>query len=258
MLLRITFLTGKSFIFIFLLLLAQRARTHSWQHEFIYYALSFSPGLKGIGRQRNRSTPVTFGSAGRENMRPLVPGSPKFGGSPSSSPVATTKKHLAAAFVDDATLFSPIDEEADLDDPLGNLLKKSMRLQKGLQEQNENTKNNAQTLANQQTSKTLTNEETVALVTEQDESSNDFVLVDLVSLSYFIYFHCEMKSKHDFLSAHRRPFRLRAVEARRQALWIVLILSSSSRRFSKRLYHWKVYRLLLLGMNQGHLLPMQI
>ncbi len=142
--------------------------------------------MKGLGRQRNRSTPVTLGGVGRENIRPLVPGSPKYGGSPSSSPVTTTKKHLAAAFVDDATLFSPIDEEADLDDPLGNLLKKSMMLQRAHQQQDESGKNNALMEAGNQNqhSKTLTNEETVALVTEQDESSNDFVLVDLVCYYY--------------------------------------------------------------------------
>lgn len=137
---------------------------------------NYSPGHKGLGRQRNRSTPVTFGGMGRENMRPLVPGSPNYTGSPTSSPVAATKKHLAAAFVDDATPFSPIDEEVDLDDmPLGNLLRKSMLLQKSLQQND-----TAQVATGSQNSNTLTNEETVALVTEQDESSNDFVLVDLV------------------------------------------------------------------------------
>ncbi|CAL8114070.1 unnamed protein product [Orchesella dallaii] len=154
-----------------------------------HYAVENSPlenaGQKGLGRQRNRSTPVTFG-LGRENIKPLVPGSPNYGGSPSSSPVTTNKKHFAAAFVDDSTLFSPIDEEADLDDmPLGNLLKKSMMMQKNHQNQrNENGKMDAQACPPDQNSKTLTNEETVALVTEQDESSNDFVLVDLKAMPF--------------------------------------------------------------------------
>lgn len=79
--------------------------------------------------------------------------------------------------MDGNTLFSPIDEEADLDDnPLEKLLKKSMLMQK---QQGSNNKSNA--LEDAQNSKTLTNDETVTL-TEQDESSNDFVLVDLVKI----------------------------------------------------------------------------
>lgn len=94
--------------------------------------------------------------------------------------------------MDDPTLFSPIDEEVDLDDPLGNLLKKSLMLKNRNNKPQENgdgtdTKNNHNANAKedsannseQQNSKTLTNDETVAL--EQDESSSDFVLVDLVS-----------------------------------------------------------------------------